>query len=265
MTPTASPCPRCGTAASGNYCATCGAPLSAAACVGCGTALAAGGKFCHRCGTAAQGDGVVVSAPPRPGRSPTPWIVAGLLTVLAISSVVYAASKRNAAQPPSMANAGNAAAGTSDASGIGPAPDISNMTPREQFDRLHDRVVGAAERNDTATVIRFWPMASGAYDRLPTGDRDADARYHMAALHLLVGQFPAALALADTILAMSPNNLTGYYIRGLAAEFQADSAPARAAKAAFRAHFDAEITKPQPEYTHHRPLLDQYLRSIGTN
>ncbi len=201
----------------------------------------------------------------RLGRSPTPWIVAGLLTVLAISSVVYAASKRGAADVPSMANAGNAVPGTASEAGIGPAPDISNMTPREQFDRLHDRVVGAAERNDTTTVIRFWPMASGAYDRLPASDRDPDARYHMAALHLLVGQFPAALALSDTILAASPNNLTGYYIRGLAAEFQADTAAARIAKAAFRTNFDAEIGKPQPEYTHHRPLLDQYLRSIGSN
>lgn len=206
-----------------------------------------------------------MSVVPRAVGSPTPWIIAGLLTVIAIATVVYASSKRGAQAAPSMANAGNAAVDAPGAPVTGAAPDISNMTPREQFDRLHDRVVGAAERNDTTSVIRFWPMALGAYDQLPASDRDADARYHMAALHLLVGQFPAALALADTILTLSPNNLTGYYIRGLAAEFQADSGAARDARRAFRANFDTEIGKAQPEYTHHRPLLDQYLRSIGTN
>ena len=44
-----------------------------------------------------------------------------------------------------------------------------------------------------------------------------------------VGDFPGALALADTILARTPGHLFGYIVRGTAAGFQGDSAgrPAR--------------------------------------
>ena len=47
-----------------------------------------------------------------PGRTPpavsrTPWLVAGVLCVLAIATVTYMAGKRDAPAPPAMANAGN--------------------------------------------------------------------------------------------------------------------------------------------------------------
>ena len=183
-----------------------------------------------------------------------------MLTLAAISMIVYAATRRDAAAPPDMANAGNAAA-----EGAGPsipAPDISNMTPREQFDRLYDRVMTSAQGSDTAAVIRFWPMASGAYAQLPADARDNDARFHMADLHLLIGQFPPAVALADTILAGSSNNLLAHYVKALAAEFQGDSVGARAAQSAFLGSFAREIDKPAPEYAHHRAMLDQYRQTI---
>lgn len=253
-------CPRCGNAATGNFCATCGAGLGTTACAGCGGELGPGARFCHHCGHAVTGG--AGWTPTARSQSGTPWIVALVLTVLAVSAVAWAAMNRDAAPAPSMANAGNAAT-TGTAPG-GPAPDISNMSPRERFDRLHDRVIGAAERNDTNTVIQFWDMAAEAYNMLPEADRDADARYHMAALHLMVGRFPSALALADTILQASPDNLTAYYIRALAAEFEGDSTAAARARSAFRTHYTAEIDKPLPEYTHHRPLFDAFLASIGT-
>jgi len=241
------PCPSCGAAASGNFCAGCGTALGARHCAQCGQAAQPGDRFCRGCGTAL---GVATRRPePR-----APWIVAAVLCVAAITGVVYAAGRRDAPTAPSMPNAGNATGQLP----AGPAPDISNMTPREQFARLNDRVMAAAESGDSTTVISFWPMAAGAYDNLLPGDRDIDARYHMATLHLLVGQFPPTLALADTILTESPGNLMGWYLRGVVAEFQGDSAAMRAAQAEFRKGFDAEMAKGHDEYVHHADMLRQY-------
>ena len=180
-----------------------------------------------------------------------------MLCFAAIAGVVYSAGKRGEVAPPSMANAGNAT-GTAPAA-LGPAPDISNMTPREQFARLNDRVMAAAEAGDSTTVITFWPMAAGAYENLLPGDRDIDARYHMATLHLLVGQFPAALALADTIMTESPDNLLGWYVRGVIAEFQADTARLTSSRQAFTRAYPAEIATGRDEYVHHTDMLRQYL------
>jgi hypothetical protein len=189
-----------------------------------------------------------------------------VLCIVAIAAVVYAAGLGNAPQAASMANVGTPGAEGPAGSGglpVGRAPDISNLTPREQFARLNDRVMQAAESGDTTTVINFWPMAEGAYQRLPAADRDTDARYHMATLQLMIGNIPATLALADTIEAESPNNLIGSYLRGIVAEVEGDSTKARAARAAFVSNYDAEIAKPRQEYIDHRPLLEQFKQRSG--
>lgn len=187
---------------------------------------------------------------PTPRSSRLPWLLAGLLTVIAITAVVYAAGARR----------GPAATGNPSATGT--PPDLSTMSPKEQFERLNDRVARAAEQGDSATAITFWPMAAGAYDNLPPADRDVDARFHMAWLHYLVGEYPATLALADTINSTSPGNLFGYYLRAAVAAAQGDSATARAQRAAFHDHFGAEIGKSgHPEYVDHRAMLDQYFQA----
>jgi Double zinc ribbon len=262
-------CPQCGNPASGNFCAACGAPLGVQPCWSCGAILAAGAKFCHVCGNAvggeARGDASSAARPlpkppvavgttggnPTPGtRQPLPWIVAGLLLIVAIAAVVYAVGWHTGIPAPAMAGAGT---------GGVVAPDISNMTPKEQFNRLIDRVTVAAENADTATVTRFWPMASGAYQNLPPGDRDADARFHMAWLRLFAAQYAPAKALADTIMTDAPNHLFGYYLRASVAQAQGDSVGARAARKAFRAHFDAEMARTdRPEYTQHRAMLEKF-------
>ena len=172
-----------------------------------------------------------------------------------------------------MANAGNVLPGATPPGGSdactgstgGKPPDISNMTLKEQFTRLNDRIMQAAGRGDTSCVIRFWPMAQGAYQNLLPGDRDVDSRYHMATLFLLLGQTKEANALADTIMKESPDNLFGYYVRANAAGVDGDSTVAQGARAAFRAHFDAEIRKTRPEYTDHRAFLDDYKKGEGAH
>ena len=163
---------------------------------------------------------------------------------------------RSASQPvaPDMANSGVSSATLPENSGR--APDISQMSPRERFDRLFNRVMQAAEAGDSSQVQQFTPMALGAYQQLDSVD--ADARYHAAVIHLQVGDFGPAKALADTILAQAPGHLFGYVIRGTAARLQGDSVGLRRAEEAFLAHYQTEIAAKRVEYSDHQPVLDQF-------
>jgi hypothetical protein len=174
---------------------------------------------------------------------------------------------------PDMANAGaqsasedGAGGGLGGPGGGGPAggspPDISQMSPRERFDRLFNRVMQAAERGDTAQIVRFTPMALGAYGQLDS--TDADARYHAAVLRMQVGDMAGALALADTILARDPGHLFGYVIRGTVAGLQNDTARRRQAERDFRAHFPAESATGRQEYQEHQPVIDEFKRSTDS-
>ncbi len=199
-------------------------------------------------------------ATPRSG-SPLPWILAGLLCVIVIAGVVYSARSKQEPVSPDMANAGNAATAGDVAA---KAPDISNMTPRERFTRLSDRIETAIEARDSNQVFQFFPMAEGAFTQLPDSDRDIDARYHMGMLWAQVGEFPRATSQADSIQAAAPGNLFGYYLHAMVAEFKGDSAAAQKARADFLSHYDVEMKKPRPEYRDHAPFLDQYRKTVGT-
>jgi hypothetical protein len=138
----------------------------------------------------------------------------------------------------------------------GRAPDISAMTPAERFDRLFNRIMQAAERGDSLEVRRFTPMALGAYQQLD--NRDLDARYHAAVLHLGVGDFAPAYALADTILGESPHHLFGYLIRGTAAGFQGDAAARAQAERDFLTSYRSEMAANRVEYLEHKPVIDEF-------
>ena len=154
-----------------------------------------------------------------------------------------------------MANPGAGGAGTSDVPS-GAAPDISQMSPRERFDRLFNRIMEAAQRGDSAQVLRFTPMALGAYTQLDTVD--ADARYHAAVLRLQTGDLAGARALADTILRESPGHLLGYVVLGSAAELAGDSAAAARARRDFASHYAAESAAGRPEYRDHAPVIEEF-------
>jgi hypothetical protein len=268
MTASASLCPACGSSASGNYCSACGASLVARTCAGCRADLSPQARFCHRCGRAAG----PAAAPPGgpasaalPARERTAWLVAGALCVALLAGIIFkVAHDAPAPVAPDMANAGaqSAREGAGPAVGLagrGPAeraPDISQMSPRERFDRLFNRVMQAAEQDDTTQVDRFTPMALGAYAQLDS--INADARYHAAVLRLQVGDMAGALALADTILAGNPGHLFGYMVRGTAARFQGDSAAARGAAHDFLSHYDAEQRANRIEYREHEPAIEDF-------
>jgi hypothetical protein len=138
-------------------------------------------------------------------------------------------------------------------------PDISNMSPRERFNRLYNRVMQAAQSGDEATVTRFTPMALMAYAQLDT--IDADARYHTALLKVHTGDVEASRALADSILTQSPGHLFGYIIRGTAARFRKDEKALDQAYTGFLKHYDAELKAARPEYPEHRTSLDDFRKA----
>jgi uncharacterized membrane protein YedE/YeeE len=250
----AATCPACGAAASGKFCSACGASLEPRSCVRCRAPLGAQARFCHRCGhpvAAATGSG---------GSDRTAWIVAGTLSALLVGVIVYnVVTQAPAPQIPNMANAGAAAGDTTAPTGA--PPDISQLTPRERFDRLFNRIMQAAEQGDTAQVRRFTPMALGAYAQLDTVD--ADARYHAAVIRLQTGDVAGAHALADTILEQSPDHLFGYIVRGTAATLADDPGARSQAEREFLRRYDREMAAGRPEYRDHAPVIEEFRREAG--
>lgn len=184
------------------------------------------------------------------------------MCVLLVGAIAYkVASDQPVPRIPSMANPGAGGAASSPDGPPGPAPDISRMAPRERFDRLFNRIMQAADRQDTAQVVRFTPMALGAYAQLDTFD--ADARYHAAVLHLQAGDAAAAAALADTILAQSPGHLFGYVLRGTAAQARNDPATLAQARRDFLVRFSAESAAGRPEYAEHAPVIAEFKNTAG--
>jgi hypothetical protein len=232
-------------------------------CAGCRADLAPQARFCHRCGRPV---GAAAGAK-LPARERTAWTVAGALCVVLLALIVFKVIREaRPAAAPEMANAGAENAGTAEGGGGGPAggspPDISQMSPRERFDRLFNRVMQAGERGDTAQVVRFTPMALAAYSQLDS--IDADARYHAAVLRTQIGDMPGALALADTILARDPGHLFGYIIRGTVATLQNDTARRQQAQRDFRAHFAAESAAGRAEYQEHQPAIDEFKQEADS-
>ena len=145
-------------------------------------------------------------------------------------------------------------------SGDGPVaeapPDISNMSPRERFNRLYNRIMTAAQAGDEATATRFMPMALMAYAQLDTVD--ADARYHLALLKAHNGDVDASRALADSILARDPRHLFGYVIRGTVARFRKDQKGLNAAYEGFLTRYDEEMKAGRQEYEEHRTSIRDF-------
>jgi hypothetical protein len=138
-------------------------------------------------------------------------------------------------------------------------PDISNMAPRERFNRLYNRVMQAAQSGDEATVSRFTPMALMAYAQLDT--IDADARYHAALLKVHTGEVDGSRALADTLLAHDPGHLFGYMIRGTVARFRKDDKQLARAYSDFLQHYDPEMKLARPEYGEHQTSVNDFRKA----
>lgn len=246
-TPNSTTCPSCGAPASGKFCSTCGAGLGKASCPKCGATVRSSARFCASCGFS------LPSAGRRSGGDRLPWIVAAIAGVgLLIALIALVARKPAAAAGQGSVAAAPFAGGTSG----GAVPDISNMSPRERFDRLYNRVMQAAESGDQNTVTTFTPMAITAYSMLDTVD--ADARYHLALLKAHTGDMAGPAALADTILANHPGHLFGYMIRGTVARYEKNDQALQQAYKDFLAHYDGEMKAGREEYTDHSRSVAEF-------
>jgi hypothetical protein len=244
---TAPICPSCGAPSSGgNFCNACGTPLGPRTCRNCSAPLSPQARFCHRCGEAAAG------AIPKRSEN-LAWIIAGVAALALVAAIVWFVA-RGTPEPitPDMANPGS----TGGTELAGRAPDISNLTPQERFDRLFDRVTRAASAGDTAQVAQFTPMALGAYAQLDSFTNDA--RFHAAMLRFNVGDFKGSLALADTIDTNIPGHLFAAMVRGNVATAESDPAALQKSYREFLASYDREMAANRVEYLDHKPVVDEF-------
>ncbi|HEX8832068.1 MAG TPA: zinc ribbon domain-containing protein [Longimicrobium sp.] len=253
-------CPSCGAAASGRFCNSCGAAVNAA-CRECGNPLPAGARFCNECGASAAAP----AGTARRGNVALPWALFGVTAAALAGTLIFNAS-REAPVAPALAQSGGAPAavstpgpippaGTGGASGGNPgAVDLASMTPRQAADRLFNRVMQNVSTGDTAAAKQFLPMAVAAYDR--ARPLDNDGRYHLAVLHLVGGDFEAARAQSDTILAANPSHLFGLFTGAQAAQGRGDNAAAAALYRRFLAAYETErVRKDVVEYADHSQAL----------
>lgn len=247
MTSSFTACPTCGDTGAGQFCSSCGSARQETACAGCGAPISPAARFCSACGAPARGGAATATG------DRTPWIIAGvaLAGLLAVLLIMLA---RQSPGPPQ----GEMPVATASPDGE-PAPDISNMSPRERFNRLYNRVMRAAQSGDQATVSRFTPMALMAYAQLDT--IDSDARYHAALLKVHTGDADASRALGDTILAQDPGHLFGYVVRGTVARFRKDNKELSSAYSGFLNRYDEEIKLERPEYSEHQTSLNDFRKA----
>jgi len=182
------------------------------------------------------------------------WVLTGALGAGVIALLLIFLTRGAPAPAAASAPFADGAGG-----GGGPPPDISNMSPRERFDRLYNRIMTAAENGDEATVTNFSPMALSAYTMLDTVD--ADARYHAALIKLHTGDIDGATALGDTILANNPGHLFGYIVLGTVARFRKDDAGLNKAYSGFLSHYEAEMKAGRAEYTDHARSITDFKKA----
>lgn len=246
-------CPSCGTdAGSAKFCPNCGASLAERTCTACGAKLSARAKFCPDCGKTVAAGGAAAGPVMQP--SLLPWIVAGVAIVIAAAAVIIAVTRQPGTAASAAANAPFAGGGT------GAAPDISSMTPREQADRLFNRVMESSTAGDTGRIAFFGPMAINAYANI--APLDVDARLHVGMIQLVMGNAAAALAQADSIGREAPAHLFGPLLKARAAEQAGNDALRRTAYRDLLARWDAERAKNLTEYQQHDADL-QAARTTG--
>jgi hypothetical protein len=244
--PATQTCPSCGAQSSGKFCSECGAPLAEITCAHCGATLPARAKFCGECGAAVPGAArrLNVSARATPRGDRFAWYVAGVAVLGLLVVIVITVGRRSAAPAPAAPAAPAAAI------------DLSTMSPREQADRLFNKVMTLQEAGKADSVAFFAPMALGAYANLGP-DLDPDSRLHLGLIELAVGQTAAAAAQGDTIVRGARTHLFGWLLKAQAALQAGDSAAGRRALRTYLQNYQAERAKNLAEYGEHTTMLQE--------
>ena len=169
------------------------------------------------------------------------WWIAGAMMIVVILFMAWPIL--NPSQTPNTVVPGATGAG-----GAGPT-DIANMSPREAADRLYNRVMAAAESNDSTQVTTFLPMAIQAYDI--ARPLDPDGLFHLSRLQR-VGLFDAdALSSAQEALDMNPDYLLALYAAGDAALALGDTGTAETYFQRLLDVWDAQMASGNQDYQLH--------------
>ena len=245
-------CPNCGAASTGAFCGECGAPLRGAKCRSCGAALPPGSNYCTNCGDAVQTGARRTSN--------APWYLAGgalLILIVVLMWPTISGRHGDATEgrvPLSQLPEAGVAGATDDQAATAPQGPLTG-TPREQADRLFNRVMTERENGDTARAKFFLPMAIQAYQI--AGDLDADGSYHLSILQAFSGDYQAARETAEHVLATQPNHLLALSAAASAASHLGDRAAARRDYQKFLSAYDSEIKTGKEEYQDHSRILPE--------
>jgi len=197
----------------------------------------------------------------KPVQSIVPWAALGISVVALVFSLLAFLDRGSSSSsaPQSVAapfsqplNAPPAASGPS-------SVDLASMTPREAADRLYNRVMAATENGNTAEAMQFAPMALQAYDRV--GPLDNDARYHVALIHLVMGDIKGARVQLTELKRAVPNHLLALMLEEQIAVQSGDKAAAVRADKAFLAAYDKEIATGRVEYQEHRNGIERFRQA----
>ncbi len=255
-------CPRCGSTSSGKFCPECGSPLGGGGCGGCGAPLKAGALYCSECG------GAVGQPAPKPTGARLPWILSGL--ALAAFSVVIAmlVQGQSLARTGEMGltggipgqPGGSVTGGASDGAGMPSMEELAAMSPRGAADRLFERAMREHEGGDFERAAFFIDMGLQAYDAVPPDQIDADARFHIGLLGLLMGDSVAARTRSEQILTEDNDHLLGLLLASRAADFAGDSNAAAELRSRVRQIVEEAGGIPdRVEYQSHRVLIERAL------
>jgi hypothetical protein len=223
--------------------------------------MTTGAHFCHRCGTPA---GATAALGSRRFEAAIPWAVAAIALVAVIALAV---GQRFGARPSGTTDVLDgangqgstiiSAPGTEPERGMPRAPDISQLTPAQRAERLHDRIMTEHEAGRSDAVRTFLPMAVAAYEML--APLSLDQRYDLGRIGEVAGEIPLARAQSDTILQARPTHLLGLILGATAARLNKDETRARTFEQRLLAAEPAERKSPLPEYLLHQRDIEAAL------
>jgi hypothetical protein len=217
--------------------------------------------------------GATAAAPQRGAGAVLPWAVAfvALLALAAMAAGRNFNAKGGSTLDAPLNALPQAALGETGGAGPASAPagpmgargvDLASMSPREQANRLFERVSRLAAQGKVDSVAFFAPMALGVY-----GSLDAitmDERYHMGRIAEMAGAREVARAQADTILQQQPTHLLGLILGAKAAAMAADENAFRGFERRLLAAESAERATALPEYRDHQQEIDMAVTDART-
>lgn len=264
-------CPSCGSAEGGNYCSRCGTRRvrENARCASCGHRLPPGSLYCGGCGRP------VAPRPRKSARAYLPWIFSALAVAAFVATLAIFVQNQSGPRgadglitgglPEGSREAGQVlpAPGAGGASGMPSAAEIEAMSPREAADRLFDRSMAEREAGDTARALFFAEKAVQMYAGVSAEELDADARFHLGLLHLLLNDPSAARQEAEAVLEREPANLYGLVLALRVAQATGDPAQERRARERVRAAVESGESPDRELYRPHRSFLERALEPLA--